>query len=702
MSLPNYLAKIKSAGIYRFTWDKSVVPPQQAETLRLVVGYSEKGPFNTPVYVESVADFKSIYGNISKKLERKGSYFHRMAEQALQAGPILAMNIKPFNKHLDSNGNVIPETVNYINFNAHNLPGEDDIQHVEIKDLYDTNRFWKLDEDKMVENIGGLGKYITISATDTKETSCTIFIRKVIPSSYENITFRQWYNSQGLEYPDYMEDILDTDMSDYFGEIYVFRGKFTESICKNGPLSKYFDVDSEGTVTLKTNEDFRKNHPNKKADVLDELASNSNSNFISSYTGATLPYFKDANGNYISLDIKFNSDHSKHKLMMKLDESMLIEPGENDDIKNMLIIENHIAVTYYDENDNILSVEDIANGVTATYTEYTESPIQHVYLEGYTYNSINYKGETLWNQCKPVLEYVGVRDALTNRVDVEYHYIIDAFDTDVDETKSELFQLAKEKDNTFAIVNFPKMSKFVNWDSAVEDNTGAFDMEETMKKYALPGESEGASYGAYYTQLTFSDGTVKFVVPAAALVSNNFMQKWGPRQPYYIVAGPNYGALSYSGLIGPDYNFSRSDLDVLEPKGVNAIIYVPRLGTYISSNQTAKQIPVSALSKIHIRELVIYLQNEVEHVLQSYQWELNTQPLRDVIKAKADAICDRIYNNGGIYAYVNICDETNNTPEVIDNEMIILDTEIEPARGAGKMVHQLTIHKTGGMTSSVK
>ena len=627
-----------------------------------------------------------------------------MAEQALQAGPILAMNIKPFNKHLDSNGKVIPETVNYINFNAHNLPGEDDIQPVEIKDLYDTNRFWKLDEDKMVENIGGLGKYITISATDTKETSCTIFIRKVIPSSYENITFRQWYNSQGLEYPDYMEDILDTDMSDYFGEIYVFRGKFTESICKNGPLSKYFDVDSEGTVTLKTNEDFRKNHPNKKADVLDELASNSNSNFISSYTGATLPYFKDANGNYISLDIKFNSDHSKHKLMMKLDESILIEPREDDttDIKDKLIFQNHIAVTYYGKNDKILSIEDIAKGETVIYKKYTESPIQHVYLEGYTYNSINYKGEALRNQCKPVLEYVGVRDALTNRVDVEYHYIIDAFDTDVNETKSELFQLAKEKDNTFAIVNFPKMSKFVNWDSAVEDNTGAFDMEETMKKYALPGESEGASYGAYYTQLTFSDGTVKFVVPAAALVSNNFMQKWGPRQPYYIVAGPNYGALSYSGLIGPDYNFSRSDLDVLEPKGVNAIIYVPRLGTYISSNQTAKQIPVSALSKIHIRELVIYLQNEVEHVLQSYQWELNTQPLRDVIKAKADAICDRIYNNGGIYAYVNICDETNNTPEVIDNEMIILDTEIEPARGAGKMVHQLTIHKTGGMTSSVK
>lgn len=155
-------------------------------------------------------------------------------------------------------------------------------------------------------------------------------------------------------------------------------------------------------------------------------------------------------------------------------------------------------------------------------------------------------------------------------------------------------------------------------------------------------------------------------------------------------------------MVGPDFNFGRADLDVLEPIGVNAIVYVPRLGTYINSNQTAKQVPVSGLSKIHIRELVIYLQNEIEHLLQSYQWELNTQSLRDTIRSKADAICETIKNNGGLYAFKNICDDSNNTPEVIDNEMIILDTEIEPARGAGKMVHQLTIHKTGALSSSVK
>ena len=40
--------------------------------LYLVVGYSEKGPFNTPVYIDNTADFKTIFGGISKKLEKKG------------------------------------------------------------------------------------------------------------------------------------------------------------------------------------------------------------------------------------------------------------------------------------------------------------------------------------------------------------------------------------------------------------------------------------------------------------------------------------------------------------------------------------------------------------------------------------------------------------------------------------------------------
>lgn len=676
MSLPNYLAKIKSSGIYRFVWDKSQVSSQPAETLRLVVGYSEKGPFNTPVYVETLSDFEQIYGNISKRLERRGVYFHRLAQQALLTGPILALNLKPFDK----------EEIGYISFNPAGLSQASGLL-AEVTTVFDRTRFWSLDPDVMVKNlkasVNNATKYITLAATDTKDYSNTVYIRKAEAESYKGITLRSWYATTGAEVPEWAEDLLDTNLSDYFAEIFVFRGdvntlaaqgvEYVDSEDFKGfksknPLFNYFDYNREEDdmskiITKGIKADY-KNAFGEDADALVALSNDPNSNFIGSYAGIILPNFKDANGNYVSLDLVFNKYNAKHKMMLKLDESMLdsIEPAD-------------------------LQLGD---------------SISSFYVPGYIYTSISkdksWSGDELYKACMGVLKSEkGIRLALTNRVDVDYHYLIDTFDASKDNGKVDFFALAKEKDNAFAIVNFPKMSSF----DIVGSPNGLKDCMDQFK-LKMPGDIDGASYGAYYTQLTFTDGTVKSVIPSAALVSNLFMEKWTSRQPYYIVAGPNFGRISHVNLVGPDFNFSRADLDILEPMGVNAIVYVPRLGTYINSNQTAKQVPVSGLSKVHIRELVIYLQNEIESLLQSYQWELNTQALRDTIRSKADAICETIKNNGGLYAYVNICDGTNNTPEVIDNEMIILDTEIEPARGAGKMIHQLTIHKTGALSSTVK
>lgn len=728
MSLPNYLAKIKSSGIYRFVWDKSVVPAQEAETLRLVVGYSEKGPFNTPVYIDNTTDFINIFGNTSKRLERRGIFFHRMAIQALANGPILALNLKPFNlaqkgtkaaegtttdqgtpttgdtgteqtettpkkvraKTPAKEAVADPEQVDYLSFSFHSVKTWNTTHKIDVTQIYDTNRFWKLDADQLPDKIND-ADYCTITATDTKDASCTIFMRRVTPKEYD-LSLYEWYsNNTSDEIPAYLEGVMDRKLQDFFWEIYVFRGKITNSLVKKGSAfgnyiggewNGYFISDeTPGNADLlaQVNDEY-KNIYGETVDALEAFAADPNSNFIAKYTGINIPYFKDAMGNYISLDILFNAGYDSHKMLMKLDESKLYESTAVGDI--------------------LLDPAELSPDST--------------YLEGYDYKSIakTDTGLPLQKKILAVLDDKGIRTALTNRVDAEYHYIVDTFQSYIETgCKAKLATIAKEKDNAFAILNFPPMPEFVkngNFDTTLTTSTAdgtskVFDISKVANNptvFSLVGNNEGASWCAYYTGLVFSDGALKQNVPSAALVSNNFMDKYGARQPYYIVAGPNYGVMSYSGLVGPDYNYGRSDLDVLEPMGVNAIIYVPRKGTYINSNQTAKQTPVSALSKIHIRELVIYLQDEIEAMLQNYQWELNTQALRDTIKAKADTILENVMNNGGVYAYNNVCDETNNTSEVIDNEMVILDTEIEPARGCGKMVQQLTIHRTGGITSS--
>ena len=310
-------------------------------------------------------------------------------------------------------------------------------------------------------------------------------------------------------------------------------------------------------------------------------------------------------------------------------------------------------------------------------------------------------------------DYKGIRTGLLNKSEIDYRYIIDTFESYVTEgCKKVLSFLAKEKDSCFAILNFPSVRTFVKCPyTSFTDGKGIFNAEYIVKGYnpkkshsatfTLPSESEGASWCAFYTPLKFSDGYIDTMVPSAGLVSNLFIEKYRSRQPYYIIAGPNYGVISASGMTGPDYNFSRDELNVLEPYGVNCMVYRPGFGTFINANQTAKQSPKSALSAVNVRELVIYIQDEIEKILQSYQWEFNNAVVRAKIKDKADLICERVLRNGGIQDYLNIMDESNNTPEVIDNEFAILSTHIEPGRGMGKMVQELTLYRTGMMRATI-
>ena len=728
MSLPIHLQSIKSSGVYRFVYDKSVISGETAETLRLLVGYSDKGPFNTPVYITSRDEFIKTYGNISKRLEKKDVFFHRLALEALAGGPILAMNLKPFGTE---------EVVSYITCDAGGsngiysslTPGTK-----QVRQLYDTNRFWTVNAEDLAD-IDLAAKYMVISATDSKDASCSVIMRKAVPSEYD-LTIREYYAGINEEMPEYLTPIQDDKLNDYFLDIYVFKGQFTEDICKPGaPLGKYFNV-SSGHIYL---EEHYTDAFGDEVDALAALANDPASNYIAGYQGTTIPFFKNANGSYISLDILFNSNYTDHKMLMNMNE-MMLDGKTAAQLRDLLKADNvptNDTKTYYSRtatsDDPVkyyyteiatptkaqkkAAIEYTGTSAipttvgTATTTDYGEivyvvtvsgTNIEPYYLPGFTYaqtisttNCLNFLTDPNYGK--------GLQEALTNRVDVEYHYIVDTFNTRASlagaTDKTILAALARKKDNCFAILNFPKIKDYVS-EGTVYKTDGTLDFNKVVKNgFVLPDDTDGASWCGYFTQIVLSDGAVKLTVPSAGLVSNLFMDKWSSRQPYYIVAGSQYGRLYDGTLVGPDYAFSKTDRDILEPYGINVIVYEPRRGTYINSEQTAKQVPVSALSKIHIRELVIYLQDEIAELLESYRWELNTQVLRDKIKAKADVILETVKNNGGVYDYLNVCDESNNTPETIDNELLVLDTHIEPARGAGKMVEQLYIYRTGEMRS---
>lgn len=705
MAIPVQFQQFKSAGIYRVVYDRSTVLGTDAELLRLVVGYSPKGPFNTPVYVKSVSDFKTMFGGISKALEKRGCFFHRTCIHALEAGPILALNLKPFST----------ESVGCAAI------GDDGIDTGDPKlvtEIYDTTRFWKLEPEKLNDE----KSYFHIAATNSKETSTSIIVRKPADSKVAayNISVADWYNAYNLVIPDFLVGSEDKLMKDFFTEVYVFKGQFTADIIKAGALTTYFDIayykdsdgvkyygdvtevggktykaaDVEGGVVKEHAKELTplipaavsvkktiKNAFGKDIDALDALFNDNASGALAHYVGTLIPELVDPNSGYISIDVLINEDSDITNLMASLDDSMLFD--ESGDPK--------------------------ASVMTNSFAAKNTDNLTPVYLEGFTYLSSKPEDATVakkveWqNKILAVIsEYEGLRNGLLSQAEIDYRYIIDSFETYPTpsvELKSQLSYLAKSKELCFAILNYPSVRAMVSADLATN---GVFDVNKAVKSLLLPTESNGASFCAFYTPLKFSDGYIDTIVPSAGLVSNLFMGKYNGRFAYSIVAGPNYGNISYQQLVGPDYHYSQEELHVIEPYGVNCMIYRPTFGTFINANQTAKQTPKSALSSINVRELVIYLQSEIGKVLQSYQWEFNNPVTRNAIKTKADIICAQAKANGGIQQFLNVMDESNNTPDIIDNEMCVLSTHIEPGRGMGKMIHELTIYRTGGMTAVLK
>ena len=339
MAIPVHLQQFKAAGIYRVVFDHSTILNQNTQLLRLVVGYSEKGPFNVPVFVRNPQEFKMLFGDISKKLEKRGIYFHRLALQMLNVSPILCLNLKKFDGETVGGATISTE------FNPKFTP-IDEVK-LNIEDIYDTTRFWTLDAEQLnnLHSVDGaiLDQYINIAATNVKANSATYFIRKASGSKVAgyNITVNDWYSDE--EMPEYMEPYKNNLISDFFAEIYVFKGKFeAKQVLASDTLKDYFiitnNLDDNGNQVLKLRDKII-NPFGEAVDTLDALYRDETSNAIGHYIGAIIPYFKNKQGAYACLDVEFNNDIDNHNLMMSFNTDMIEEGlSTNLDLSGRLLI----------------------------------------------------------------------------------------------------------------------------------------------------------------------------------------------------------------------------------------------------------------------------------------------------------------------------------------------------------------------------
>lgn len=160
---------------------------------------------------------------------------------------------------------------------------------------------------------------------------------------------------------------------------------------------------------------------------------------------------------------------------------------------------------------------------------------------------------------------------------------------------------------------------------------------------------------------------------AAGLHARLFVES----SPWMSPAGYNRGQLK--NVIKLAWNSNEAQRDILYPAQINSIIAPKGEGTILFGDKTALSSP-SAFSRINVRTLFIVLKKNIANFAKYQLFELNDYITRTLFKNACNKYLDTVKGGRGVYDFLVVCDETNNTGDVIDNNEFVGDIFVKPAK----------------------
>jgi len=301
---------------------------------------------------------------------------------------------------------------------------------------------------------------------------------------------------------------------------------------------------------------------------------------------------------------------------------------------------------------------------------------------------------------------------LANKNRISWRYLVDTFGLGLSEhSKQQLADLCGLKLNCFGFINMPSVRlfktsidpSFINDDRTLNTEYlkegGNLDLNPSFL-YSLAEGVGRSCVGYFFPYVKDVNDNTKFIPPSIK-VAQAYMAKFtgelSNSYPWTIVAGPQLSLMKE--VQTTEMRFTEDDLENLYTMGVNPIVYTLNKGYNIYCENTAQVYPVSSLSYIHSREVLIELENRLYDMLLNYHWKFNTPEMRAEIKFRADLICKELLNQNALYDFKNVCDKSNNTDYIIDLQIGVLDTYVEIIKGMGIIVNNITILKKGTIQS---
>ena len=181
-------------------------------------------------------------------------------------------------------------------------------------------------------------------------------------------------------------------------------------------------------------------------------------------------------------------------------------------------------------------------------------------------------------------------------------------------------------------------------------------------------------------------------IPACGHMAGLCARTDDTNDPWFSPAGFNRGQLL--GVTKVKFNPKQADRDLLYKARINPIVSFPGEGIVLFGDKTAQTKP-SAFDRINVRRLFIVLEKAISTAAKYQLFELNDEFTRAMFRNMVEPFLRDVKGRRGITDFLVVCDETNNTGEVIDGNRFVADIYIKPARSINFITLNFIATRTG-------
>ena len=208
---------------------------------------------------------------------------------------------------------------------------------------------------------------------------------------------------------------------------------------------------------------------------------------------------------------------------------------------------------------------------------------------------------------------------------------------------------------------------------------------------ALPSSSYATLDSGWKYQFDKYNDLYRFV-PLNGDVAGLMVRTDNTRDPWYSPAGFNRGNIK--NVVKLPYNPLKAQRDQLYKSGINPIVTFPGQGTVMFGDKTLLAKP-SAFDRINVRRLFIVLEKAISTASKFTLFEFNDDFTRAQFRNMVEPFLRDVQGRRGIFDFRVVCDESNNTGEVIDRNEFIGDIYIKPARSINFIQLNFVAVRTG-------